>query len=69
MPSHTSIQAVPHFSCPILTTLQGNTAISSKGHNATDNAMMEFFSLKIIPSTIGQHTQRGWNENLVYEEY
>ena len=37
-----SIQAVSHFSCPILTNLQEHTAISSKGHNATSNAMMVF---------------------------
>ena len=42
MQTHTSIQAVPHFSCPILTNIHRNTAISSKGHNATGNAMMEF---------------------------
>jgi len=43
MQTHTSIQAVPHFSCPIFTNLQENSAISSKGHNATSNAMMVFF--------------------------
>lgn len=76
MQTHTSTQAVPHFSCPILTNLQGNNANSSKGHNATSNAMMEFF-LKIIPfthwsaytQTCHIHPQRGLNENLLYEEY
>ena len=75
MQTHTSIQAVPHFSCPIFNNIQGNTAISSKCHNATGNAMMGF--LKIIPfthwsaytQTYHIHPQRGWNENLLYEEY
>jgi hypothetical protein len=76
MQTNTSIQAVLHFSCPILTNLQENNEISSKGHNATSNAMMVFFSKNYLINLWSAHTQtyhihpqRGWNENLLNDEY